>query len=53
MFQERHVSVSVVFSILQLIGQKPQHPRIVRLGKIDVVKQVGPGEFLEHPNTSV
>jgi len=53
MFQEAHASVSFVLSILQLISQKSQHPRIVSLGEIDVVKQIGAVEFLEHLNTSV
>jgi hypothetical protein len=51
--QEGHASIPVVFRILQLIGQKSQHPRIVSLGSIDIVKQVGAVAFLEHPNTSV
>jgi hypothetical protein len=50
MFQEEgHASVSVVLSILQLIGQKSQHPRIVSFGEIDVVKPVGTVEPLELP----
>jgi hypothetical protein len=53
MYQEGHASVSLVFSILQLIGQKSQHPRIVGLREINVVKQIGAVDFLEHPNTSV
>ncbi len=49
MFQEVHASVSFVLSILQLVGQKSQHPRIVSLGEIDVVKPVGAVELLELP----
>ena len=49
MFQETHASVSLVLSILQLIGQKSQHPRIISLCKIDVVKKVVAVELLELP----
>ena len=38
MSEEALASISLVLSILQLISQKSQHPRIVGLRKIDVVK---------------
>ena len=53
MSRKGHASVSLVLSILQLIGQKSQHPRIVSLGEIDVVKQIGAVGFLELHSTSV
>ena len=53
MFQKEHASVSLVLSILQLIGQKSQHPRIVSMREIDVVKQIGAVGFLELRSTSV
>src|SRR5258708_35157974 len=49
MFREALSSISFVLSILQLIGQKSQHPRIVGFGEINVVKQVLAVEPLELP----
>ena len=49
MFQETHASVSLILSILQFVGQKSQHPRIISLRKIDVVKKVGAVELSELP----
>ena len=46
MFPEGHASVSLVLSILQLISQKSQHPRIVRFLEIDVIEVVGAIEAL-------
>jgi len=46
MFQQGHTSVSLVLSILQLIRQESQHPRIVSLCEIDVVKIIGAIELL-------
>lgn len=51
MFQKGHTSVSLVLCILQLISQKPQHPRNVRLREIDVIEQIAAVDLLEQPNT--
>ena len=52
LFREVLTSISFVLSILQLIGQKSQHPRIVGFGEIDVVKQVRAVKPLELPRYS-
>ena len=51
MFQKGHTSVSLVLCVLQLISQKSQHSRNVRLREIDVVKQISAVDVLEQRNT--